>query len=189
MRPLLLLVLLTFMPACSGGSSTLTIQSESAVITPSVLTALYRYTDQNTADIYLSDFPAETIVERLGGVEGPPGTVLHLHVFLAPKAGRTPIDFTASNAAATYIVFSGNAMGVYGGGGFVLPSSRIGDSEFEARMRQATVRIVEHSAGFADRLGNAEVSGDISARRDDERAGQVSDALTRLLLEFGASLK
>lgn len=166
---------------CSGGSP-LTIESERAVIRPSVRTAVYRFTDQNTADVFLSDFAPEVIVDRLEGAPGAPGTVLHVHVFLAPKAGKTPIDFTASNSAITYVVFAGESMGVYGGGGFVLPSSRLGDAELAARMRRATLRLVEHGAGFADLLGNAEVSGDIAARRDDELAGRISDGLTRLLL-------
>jgi hypothetical protein len=181
LTPIIIGIASLALSGCSG-SSTLTIQSEQASIQPSLQTAVYRFTDQNTADVFLSDFSPDAIVDRLAGAPGAPGTVLHVHVFLAPKAGKTPIDFTASNAAITYVVFAGESMGVYGGGGFVLPSSRLGDAELEARMRRATLRLVEHGAGFADLLGNAEVSGDIAARRDDALAGRISDELTRLLL-------
>lgn len=181
MRPFLLFISLLTIAGCSSSVS-LGIRSDTAVIQPVVQTAVYRFIDQNTADVYLSDFPPDSIVDRLANVEGAPGTVVHLHVFLAPQAGKTPIDFTASNAAFTCIVMSGSSMGVYGGGGFVLPSSQLGDALLDARVRQATVRLVEGRNGFADRLGNAWVEGNIEARRDDELAGNISAELTRLLL-------
>ncbi len=181
MRPHHLLIPLLALAGCSGSTS-LSIRSDQAVIQPVVRTAVYRFVDPNTADVYLSDFSPDAIVDRLAGVEGEPGTVVHLHVFLAPKAGKTPIDFTASNATITCAVMSGQSMGVYGGGGFVLPSSSLGDSSLDARMRQATVRLVEPRDGFSDRLGNAWLEGDFSAQRDDELAGRISAELTRLLL-------
>lgn len=171
------------MSGCAGTTS-LTVESERSALTPTIQTAVYRFTDSNTADIYLSDLPPEDLVARLAqGVEGEPGVVLHLHLFLAPKAGRTPIDFTASNASVTLLVLNGAARGVYGGGGFMLPSSSLGGATIAGEMRQATIRLVESDAGFGDALGLAEVSGDIAARRDDALAARISDEMTRLLLE------
>lgn len=171
------------MSGCAGTTS-LTVESERSALTPTIQTAVYGFTDSNTADIYLSDLPPEDLVARLAqGVEGEPGVVLHLHVFLAPKAGRTPIDFTASNASVTLLVLNGAARGVYGGGGFMLPSSSLGGATIAGEMRQATIRLVESDAGFGDALGLAEVSGDIAARRDDALAARISDEMTRLLLE------
>lgn len=182
MRMLPVLLMCLTLGACSGSTS-LSIRSDQAVIRPQVRTAVYRVIDQNTADVYLSDFPPESIVQRLAGVAGEPGTIVHLHLFLAPKAGKTPIDFTASNSAVTCAVFTGDSLGVYGGGGFVLPWSRFGDASLEARVRDATVRLSDQHPGFGDRLGNAWVEGDFEARRDDELAASISDALTRILLK------
>ncbi|MBL8745493.1 MAG: hypothetical protein JNK58_03960 [Phycisphaerae bacterium] len=181
MRLSIFFVMLLALTGCSG-SATLSIRSDTAIIQPTVRTAVYRFVDQNTADVYLSDFPPNTIVDRLTAIEGEPGTIVHIHVFLAPQAGKTPIDFTASNAALKCIVLSGRSMGVYGGGGFVLPASTLGDISFGARVREATVRLVSSREGFADRLGNGWVEGNIEARRDDELAGEISSGLTRLLL-------
>lgn len=169
---------------CSSGPSSLRIESSRGVIEPALQTAVYRFTDSNTADLYLSDFTPDVLVDRLAaGPAGDPGTILHLHVFLAPKAGRTPIDFTASNCTLTYAVFTGSSVGFYGGGGFMLPSDTLGDTSLSGRLRRATVRLVENQPGFTDRLGSAEVGGDIAAQRDDAFATQISAGLTRLLLQ------
>lgn len=169
--------------SCGGGTSALRLQSEQGTIEPVIRTAVYRRADANTADIYLSDIPPEAIVERLAaGRGGEAGTVIHLHIFLAPKAGRTPIDFTASNTTATCVILTGGPIGVYGGGGFLLPSARIGDGRFTGRIRDATLRLVESDAGFDDRLGLPWLSGTINARRDDPLASLISQHLTRLLL-------
>lgn len=168
----------------SSGTSTLTIESSRAVMQPPVRTAVYRMIDPNTADLFFSDFPEDVLVERLRrGREGEPGVILHIHLFLHPKAGQSPIDFTATNTAITYAVFTGGSLGVYGGGGFLLPSTRVGDAALAGTMRGATIRLIEQQGGFTDRLGQAEVSGSLSARRDDELASMISAELTRLLLQ------
>lgn len=166
-----------------GGSSSLAIESREAVIEPELSTTVYRLIDSNTLDIYLSDFPPESVLDRLSaGAPGDPGSIIHLHLFVSPKAGKTPIDFTASNASITYAVFTGSSLGVYGGGGFVLPSSDFGDARFTARIEDATIRLTQDSPGFADRLGRAQLSGSINAYRDDELATAISERLTRVLL-------
>lgn len=176
-------VFLMSMPGCGSGSA-LTLTSSSAEVQPDFQTAVYRFIDPNTADVFLSDFPREAIVERLAqGVDGPPGHLIHVHLFLSPKAGKTPIDFTASNCAITYAVFSGTSIGLYGGGGFVLPSSSVGDSTLSGRIRGATLGLMEAKPGFADRLGRSTLDGSISAQRDDALAQQISARLTRLILQ------
>jgi hypothetical protein len=165
-----------------SGPSSLRITSESAIVEPALRTAVYRAEDENTADIFLSDLEPEELVDRLrNGVEGQPGFVIHLHMFLQPKAGRTPIDFTASNTALTKVVLTGSLMGVYGGGGFVLPRSAVGDSRFTGRIDGATIRLITADDGFADMLGPSVVSGSVAAARNDELAESISDALTRML--------
>lgn len=182
-RVLFLIVLCTGslgVPGC--GSVSLKIESASGLVEPQIRTAVYRPLNDSAADIYLSDVPESSILQRLeSGVPGSPAHVVHMHVFLEPKAGRTPIDFTASNATITYMVLTGSSRGVYGGGGFLLPADDIGDREYAGRIRQATLRLIESDPGFADRLGLPELQGRVVARRDDELAASISTRMTRLL--------
>jgi len=160
------------------------IESE-RTLAPRYVTAVYRAVDENTADIFLSDLPAEQIEGRLtnaaSGYGGSPGVVIHIHMFLMPVAGRTPIEFTASNVSLTSIVMTGEAVGVYGGGGVCLPSTRVGASPFKATLRDATLRLVESDPGFDDRLGATEASGFVWARRDDHLATRIGERMALLL--------
>ena len=167
--------------ACSGGGR-LRVESRDAVIEPALATAVYKSSDPNTADIFLSDFEPEVLEERLAlGAEGPPGNLVHIHLFIDPRAGRTPIDFTATSATVRHVVFSGAAIGVYGGGGFLLPRGGIGGPSLTGRIENASLKLVSADPGFADRLGLAELSGRVAATRDEEFSARISTALTRLL--------
>lgn len=176
---------LAFLAALTGcGSpSRLRIESRDAIVQPEIHSAVYRATDLNTADLYLSDVPENVLVERLAvGLDDPsPANIIHVHLFLTPKAGRTPIDFTAANISVTHVVLTGGSMGVYGGGGFLLPSGSVGDATYGGTIREATLRLVESRPGFADRLGPSELGGKVAARRDDALADEVSARLTLLL--------
>lgn len=173
------------LPACSmfgGGGSSLRIESDEAVIQPAIATAIYRAVDSNTADIFLSDFPPDVLAERLSmGASGPPGTFTHIHLFVEPKAGQTPIDFTATSATARYIVFTGSSFGIYGGGGFLLPSDDVGDSTFSGRIEEGTLKLIHAEPGFADRLGLCQISGRVTVKRDDAEAERLSVLLSQLL--------
>lgn len=168
-----------------GATTALRIESRErdTWMAPQYRTAVYRAVDENTADIFLSDVPEDALVARLRAPndEGTPATVTHIRLFLNPKAGKTPIDFTASNATITHVVMSGSAIGVYGGGGFLLPSSDIGSSEFGGRIRNASLRLLQSDDGFADLLGLAEMSGNVRARRDDTFADTISARLVLML--------
>lgn len=147
-------------------------------------TGVFRMRDRNTVDLYISDLPSDAVSTRLAqalaGEPGPPGTVLVINMFLDPEAGRTPIDFTASNASISVVVLTGDSWGVYGGGGFLLPSSFSGERSFEGVIRRATLRLIRAEPGFEDLLGTAELSGSVSARRDDRGAGEIAARLMLL---------
>lgn len=173
---------------CAGESTLRTVSSDRAAeFAPEWRTAVYRMRDANTVDIFLSDLREEDVVSRLAaaaeGKEGPPGVVLHLHMFLDPKAGQTPIDFTASNMTIVQMVLSGSGVGVYGGGGFLLPNTKPGGPEFGGRVREASLRPMWAEGGFEDRLGSGEVSGAVRARRDDRLATAIGARM--LLLTAG----
>lgn len=169
-----------------GGSPTLEVSSDisGAVLTPEWRTAVYRFADFNTADIYLSDLPLRTIAsEDLADLDNAAGSVMHIRYFLAPKAGRTPISFDASNIIIRHLVFAPATAGLYGGGGFMLPRDDAGDPTFEGRVRNATMRLVESGPGFADRLGAARVDGFVSAALDDAAANAVARTFSNILRE------
>lgn len=167
-------------------TSTLRIASSEhgAVLEPAWRQGVFRMRDRNTVDLYLSDLPSDTVATRLAqaaaGEPGPPGTVLVINMFLDPEAGRTPIDFTASNTSVTAVVLTGESWGVYGGGGFLLPSSFSSDRSFEGVMRGASLRMIRAEPGFEDRLGVSELSGEVIARRDDRAANAIAARLMLL---------
>lgn len=170
--------------AGAGGGGALRIESSigEAVLRPRMQTGIYGSPDRNTADIFLSDFEADELLAVLRGDRaGRTGNLVHIHMFLLPRAGQTPIDFTASNATMTHVVFSGAGVGVYGGGGFLLPKGAPGGSVFGGTVRGATLRLLRSTDGFSDLLGTSELSGAVSARRDEDRAAELSNAMLRLL--------
>ena len=171
----------------SGGATALRINSQdrNTWMAPDYVTAIYRAIDENTADIFLSDIAEDEILERLrqgpGNANSQVGTVTHLRLFLFPEAGKTPIDFTASNVTITHVVFAQGTMGVYGGGGFLLPSDAVGSPVFTGRMHDASLRLLRSDEGFADLLGLAEMSGTVAARRDDTLADSISARMVLMM--------
>lgn len=173
-----------------GGNTSLRLESRSqpAVLEPNFTTAVYRFEDPNTLDVYLSDLPMARLLEAADGrltEPLPPGTLARVHVFLNPRAGYTPIDYTASNATVTYVVMAGEVYGVYTGAGFFLPGTTPGEGEFSGKTSGANLKLAAATEGFSDRLGPSELSGRISAVRDDEKAQRLG-ALVSSLSRFAS---
>lgn len=182
--------------------------------------AVYDYTDANTFDIYLTDLPPEA-VRRLhdagggdgGSVEREPleggGQIVHLHVFLWPEAGRSPIDFDASNATITHAVIVPAAtqpdravgegvaapsappsvspsmprVAIYSGGGFLLPGgvfAEPGDPWLAGRLRGGTVRFRVASPGASDALGGGAYDLRVRARLSPREADELRRALAAM---------
>lgn len=159
--------------AITGESTTtLTAGDDSAVLSPDFTTAVFSQEDRNSVHFYLTDIPDLATPESSG--VGLTGNVLHVHMFLKPYAGRTPIAFTASNTTITHVVIADGAYAVYSGGGFLLPDSLTGGDSFSGRIRDATLRPIGATSGIADLLGWTTLSANINARRDDDRADQIS---------------
>jgi len=172
-----------------SGSVNIVSTSEATRLSASFRTAVYRYQDRNTADLYFSDLSMEQLEAIASGAdrsETAPdgGQILHIHLFLTPRAGRTPIEFSASNVTLTHIVLSGDAVGVYGGGGFLLPSRAFtvepGGNRFGGDMRGATLRFLSGTEGFADRIGSGVLDGTLSARLDPESAATIGSLMASL---------
>ena len=188
--PILALVLLLAACLHVGGcasSSSLEIESLDADVTivPVIRTQIARHVDENTIDIYLSDIPEDRLLApaRRGGflpaagtgIDDPSpgnGTILHIRMFVNPRAGRTPIESSASNTTMTCLIIADSIgdnviAGRYGGGGFLLPTTPTTAATFHGSINDGSLRLVSRSPRFADRLGLCEIHTTIAARRDD----------------------
>jgi hypothetical protein len=120
---------------------------------------LYRLGNQNSVTVLLFDGPPETATQAMS-----------IRMFWRPRAGRTPIDPTATNATIHYVIFTGKQgerVGIYSGAGFVYPDGALGGDTLRGGVWQATLSLSDHSEGFDDLLGEAILKGRFRAKRDD----------------------
>ncbi len=154
-----------------------------AYIAPEYPVAVFVETDDFTADVYLTDIPLSRLSDDADALLDVRGTIVHLHVFLVPWAGRTPIADSAVNCTVREIVVAGGEMGLYGGGGFMMTSEPEG-STYSADVRQADLRLAAASAGFVDKLGASLMEGGFTATSDVKAsrilAGRMASIASRL---------
>lgn len=186
LRRLGAILLLGLMPAgCTfwggGDPPAMTSAGTGVTLSPTLPTRIYDFADQNTADFYLTDLPPETWT---GGadVSRATGVLMHVHMFLASKSGRTPIAAGSTVVNTRIIVLAGGAMGVYGGGGFLLRDGEAGDEEFGGRIPHGTLRLLRATPGFVDRLGPSKLDGYFEATLDPTQAQQLRRAFDTLIL-------
>jgi len=148
---------------------------EPVVLEPRVVSSGYRWRDASTADIFVSDIPAQRLASA-DSLEELSGSIVHIHMFLRPKPGKTPIETTASTVTIQCAVLARGEVGIYGGGGFMFPSGAPGDKSFGGSIRNASVKLLASTPGFADRLGAAELGAGIKAP-EDEGAAAVMEHL------------
>jgi len=189
--------------AGSGGGATVTPVRGGSALEFNARSAVYAAADANTIDLYLTDLSTAQIDALLGRAE--PGTdpdtrggqIVHIHLFLWPEAGRSPIDFDASNATLTHAVLTdlgpapANAPGaleprtvaIYSGGGFVLPGglfSEAGDDWLTGTIRNGTVRYRAGTDTSADPLGISSYHATFRARLDPRAAAEIEALLSAL---------
>jgi len=154
-----------------------------ATIFPVLTVKAYIPSDRNTADVFLSDIPEARLIDLNDPLNDVAGNIVHLHIFLMPEAGQTPIDDSACNITVRHAVLTGASTekgpvaGIYAGGGFCLPASAPGDRVFDGSVRDATMRLSRVGDGFVDRLGAARMSGSFAAPRNDQLARAISQRL------------
>jgi hypothetical protein len=148
------------------------------VLETSAGTRVYGAQDRNTADFYLTDLP-----ESAAGADPSTltGTLVHVHMFLRPMAGETPIAVEACSFTVRQAIFTGREIGIYGGGGFLTPGGDLGSARLKARFRGATLRLIHATAAFEDRLGPSEMKGEFEAVRDDARSAAWAGLLARAM--------
>jgi hypothetical protein len=139
-------------------------------------------TDENTADVYLTDLSQNTL-DRISAGDIPPevsGTLLHIHIFLNPKPGRTPIEPTAANATARVVVLARGQIGVYDGAGFLLPGKSLRKNSASGTLRNAHTRLSRASEGFEDLLGPTTLRVSFGAKGNEPEAERIARVVRML---------
>jgi hypothetical protein len=168
--------------SCAGINGQVRTQSFStgAVLASSLPVLAYSATDRNTADIYLTDLTEEQL-DPGTDLSSVTGNLVHIHLFVTPSAGDTPIRSTACSATIRHFVLARGQIGVYGGGGFLNPSRRPGRSTLGGSIRGATLRLVSSTPGFQDLVGPADFSASFNAPLDKALSAEIADRAVDLL--------
>lgn len=144
-----------------------TASSSELHLTPAI--QVYAASDRNTADFYLTDLPPQASAPQ-ADLRAFTGSLVHVHLFLQPKAGSTPIDPGACSVTVRQLIVAGGQAGLYSGGGFLETSSDVGSPECGGTFRGATLRLTAATPGFLDRLGPSEMRAKFNATRNDAQA-------------------
>lgn len=140
----------------------------------------YTASDRNTADFYLSDLPPAAAAKD-ADLAGLTGSLVHVHLFLQPRAGHTPIADEACSFTIRQVVFAKGQIGVYSGGGFLTLAGDLGGKAIAGSFRGATLRLTQSTTAFSDRLGPSEMNGAFRADRDDRASAAWAALLARAL--------
>ncbi len=152
--------------------------SDSTALRPRFTTSVYAYDDQNTVNIFMTDLDPRAL--RSPDVGDPPvGHLVHIHLFLRPRAGRTPIDDTAMTATVTHMVLAAGEVGIYAGGGFFNPASSAGDRSFTGTLTGGTLRLERSTTRFRDLLGASTLTTTARAKLDPAQAEALRVAMRR----------
>ena len=169
----------------AGGSPRLRSLETGAVLTGDLPTRVYVSQDEDSADFYMTNLP-ESVWNSGADVSDMSGMIVHVHMFLRPKAGRTPIEDTASTSVVRVIVLAKGEIGVYGGGGFFVNDGRPGGKNYSGSVRNGTLRLVSATGGFQDRLGPSAFAGEVSGKKGAETAAAMARAINALVAETKA---
>ncbi|MBI1367652.1 MAG: hypothetical protein GC162_03260 [Planctomycetes bacterium] len=157
-RVCVIVLLAGMLTGCAGGGK-LAVRSSlepRTEIAGNFTTGVYALDDKNNLDVLLIE-----------GDPASPTQAVHVRMYWRPRAGRTPIDERSTNATINYIIFNGDAAGVYSGAGFLFPNNKPGGGTFRASVRDTSVRLLDASEKFDDKLGIAVATGSLTAKRDD----------------------
>jgi hypothetical protein len=177
---LALLAVALLVPACTPGAS-LSVVSEltDARLEASLPTAAALVRDPSTADVYLTNLPTAMLLPGTALGEAS-GVIVHARMLFRPRAGHTPLDPTASNATVRVVVIARGEVGVYSGGGLLLPGGS-GETRLTGSIRAGTLRLAASSDRFADALGPAELTLRFDAVVDEAQARRIAARVEDLL--------
>lgn len=167
----------------SGGSSRIISDTTGSAYSTNLRTRAYTYHDDNTADIYLTDLSDEQLTaffQKNADWSQISGTLVHIHLFLDPKPGKTPIEPTAANASVRYAIISSGQIGIYDGAGFMLPGQKPGKSSISGSFSGAPIRLTRATDGFDDPLTPARLDLSFDAKLDDLASPELQARLDAL---------
>lgn len=107
------------------------------------------------------------------------GHVLHVELLWVPKAGKTAVDPTATNASIRLVIFSGREVGLYGGGGFAWPVGTPGEQEYGVDIVGSNVTLLAATPGFIDLLSPAQLTGRLRSTLNDAQTRQMRRATSQ----------
>ncbi len=157
------LIPVAFSGCASQGTVRLSSATSQRAFEARLPTRVFARQDANAIDIYMTDLPIERWHPDTS-LAGVSASLVHIHQFIAPKPGETPISNNASNATVRYILIAPTGIGIYAGGGFLRAS---GDTTLHATLVGSTVNLVHHSPGFTDALGPSTLAATVNATGDD----------------------
>jgi hypothetical protein len=172
-----------------GTSQRLTLESVSGYtqLTVTYPTSVFTTSDAATGDFYLTDLPPE-LWRPDADLTGASGTLVHLHMFLPPAAGRAPMGVSASNLTIRYIIISNGEVGVYAGGGFLYLKGLLKSTTAGGNFTNASMCLVRASDNFRDLLGASLLTGSFRASKQDGTA-VVLAAKVRQIMEMAKKVE
>ncbi len=180
-RTLALLTAACFLVGCTVGG-TVRVRSTEANVTlaPQITLVASRPLGPGQVDLFLTDLTLDQL-DLATPFEELSGNIIHVQMFIRPRAGKTPIDSTATNATIRHVVLSSGAIGIYSGGGFMLPRSSKKADVFRAKMRNASLVLTDQTANFHDPLGPSTMSLSVRAPTDEALAALIAARLDQTL--------
>jgi hypothetical protein len=178
-----ILVIASMLAGCAGpnAAGSLTAQSlggDPVTLTTQFKAAYFAHDPVAGTSFMLSDVPIDRLLD--GSVES--GMVMHLELLWMPKPGRTPLEPTATNVSIRLIVVSDGQVGVYGGAGFAMPSGNPAvQRNVSLAIRDASLQLLESTAGFNDLLSPAQLTGSVTTRRNETETRKLNMAASQLV--------
>jgi hypothetical protein len=173
----LALVLIWALGGC-GTYAKLSLESplSGATLSPRLSTIAYTFNDENTVDIYLTDLSLDQLASPFEDNSSgwPTGQMMHIHMFIRPSPGKTPIEPQSSNCTIRHLILAPGATGLYGGGGFLLPTSSAKSGTFGGRITAGTLRLQASSENFIDALGPTGLRASFKVKEDRELAATMA---------------
>lgn len=126
---------------------------------------------------------SDTSVEELAAGTVDHGRIVHVELLWIPRPGTTPIEVTATNASIRYVIIADGEVGVYGGAGFARPRGNPGDERLTLTLRDASLRLLHRTDGFADLLTPAQLSGTVTAELDSRAVRIMHHAVSQFVTD------
>ena len=176
------LVAISIVSGCESAKPVGSMRAQSLTANPVAIdakysTAFYAHGGSVESSFILSDVPLEKLLKS----KVNNGHILLVQMLWVPKPGSTPMDSSATNVSIRYIIISDGELGLYTGAGFALPQGDIGSDLVTIELRNAYLTLTDSTSGFVDLLSPASLTGDFTARLNDQRTRQLRSALRRII--------